>query len=152
MERDGYIYILENPSFPGWCKIGFTYNVQQRLAELNTETGVPYAFRVYATYKTPMHLADKYVHQIIDLLNPDLRTAETFGGKKRLREFYTMGAATAYKILMCIAEISGTKDRLELTYPNGKKKPCVEPQEQMLLAKSICNQNLFLKRNDPPQY
>lgn len=120
MEREGIIYILENPSFPGLCKIGFTYDIKKRLAELNSETGVPYAFRVYAIYKTKKELADKYIHQIIDILNPDLRTTESYKGKTRVREFYAMGALRAYSILECIAEVSGTQNCLKLTHPDGR--------------------------------
>ena len=32
----GYIYVLTNPSFPQYVKIGFATDVKQRLAELKT--------------------------------------------------------------------------------------------------------------------
>ena len=47
----GYIYILTNPSFPQYVKIGYATDVKQRLDELNRSTAVPFAFRVYATYE-----------------------------------------------------------------------------------------------------
>ena len=43
----GYIYILTNPSFPQYVKIGYATDVKQRLDELNRSTAVPFAFRVY---------------------------------------------------------------------------------------------------------
>lgn len=147
MEREGIIYILENPSFPGLCKIGFTYNIRNRLAELNSETGVPYAFRVYAIYKTKKTLADKYIHQIIDTLNPDLRTAESFGGKRRLREFYAIGASTAYSILECIAEVSGTRHCLKLTRPDGRI--LYHPND---IDKDSSDKSEYFRRVPPPEY
>lgn len=37
----GYIYILTNPSFPQYVKIGYATGVKQRLAELSCSTAVP---------------------------------------------------------------------------------------------------------------
>lgn len=42
----GVIYILTNPSFPQYVKIGYATDVKQRLDELNRSTAVPFAFRV----------------------------------------------------------------------------------------------------------
>lgn len=33
-EKKGYIYILTNPSFSEWVKIGYAEDVQQRVAQL----------------------------------------------------------------------------------------------------------------------
>ena len=71
----GYIYILTNPSFPGYVKIGYADNVEARLRQLNSTECTPFAFRVYATYEVPARLADKGVHSIIDSLNPVLRSS-----------------------------------------------------------------------------
>lgn len=38
----GYIYILTNPSFPEYLKIGYAADVKQRLEELNRSTAVPF--------------------------------------------------------------------------------------------------------------
>lgn len=72
----GYIYILTNPSFPQYGKLGYATDVKQRLAELNRSTAVPFAFRVYATYEVDSALSDKKLNSILDKLNPDLRSAE----------------------------------------------------------------------------
>lgn len=66
----GYIYILPNPSFPQYGKIGYATDVKQRLAELNRSTAVPFAFRVYATYEVDSALSDKKLHSILGKLNP----------------------------------------------------------------------------------
>ena len=86
----GYIYILTNPSFPQYVKIGYAADVKQRLDELNRSSAVPFAFRVYATYEVDSALSDKKLHTILDKLNPELRSMEEIDGKKRIREFYAM--------------------------------------------------------------
>ena len=109
----GYIYILTNPSFPEYVKIGYAADVKQRLDELNRSTAVPFAFRVYATYEVDSALSDKKLHTILDKLNPELRSREEIDGKKRIREFYAMTPEDAYSILEAIAEINGYKHRLK---------------------------------------
>lgn len=44
----GYIYILTNPSFPQYVKIGYADDVESRLNQLNRSECVPFAFRIYA--------------------------------------------------------------------------------------------------------
>lgn len=51
MENKGYIYILTNPSFKEYVKIGYADNVENRLRQLNNSECTPFAFRVYATYE-----------------------------------------------------------------------------------------------------
>ena len=95
----GYIYILTNPSFPDYVKIGYADDVNKRLQQLNRSECVPFAFRVFATYEVSSRLSDVKIHEIIDRLNPDLRAIENFDGKKRVREFYAMTAEDAYGLL-----------------------------------------------------
>lgn len=111
---DGVIYILTNPSFENYVKIGFAKDVERRLKELNRSECIPFAFRVYATYEVDSNLSDKKIHAIIDKLNPDLRAIETFNGQKRTREFYAMTPEDAYSILEAIAEIHNRVDKLKL--------------------------------------
>ena len=75
---------------------------------------------MYATYEVDKELGDKKVHNIIDSLNPNLRAIEQFDGKKKKKEFYLMTAEDAYALLVNIAEISGTLDRLHRVSPTGK--------------------------------
>lgn len=44
------LYILTNPSFPEYVKIGYTQDIKKRLEKLNKSKCTPFAFRVYATY------------------------------------------------------------------------------------------------------
>ncbi len=50
----GVIYILTNPSFPQYIKIGFAKDVKKRLDSLNSSSAIPFAFRIYATYEVEM--------------------------------------------------------------------------------------------------
>lgn len=118
-KKTGVIYILTNPSFPDYVKIGYANNIETRLKQLNRSETIPFAFRVYAVYKVESALTDKELHKLIDKLNPDLRTIENFDGKERVKEFYAMSAEDAYSLLECIAKISGTLDRLQRLTPEG---------------------------------
>ena len=115
----GVIYILTNPSFTDYIKIGYASNIERRLKELNRSETIPFAFRVYAIYEVDSKLTDKELHNLIDTLNPDLRAIETFDGKARVKEFYAMSAEDAYGLLESIAKISGTTDRLKRLTPEG---------------------------------
>lgn len=118
-EKQGVIYILTNPSFLDYIKIGYADDMEKRLKQLNRSETIPFAFRVYATYSVNSRLTDRELHRLIDTLNPDLRTIETFDGKERVKEFYAMSAEDAYELLSCIAKISGTEDRLQRMQPEG---------------------------------
>ena len=127
----GCIYILTNPSFPAYVKIGYADDVNKRLAQLNRSECVPFAFRIYATYEVSSRLSDKKIHEIIDKLNPDLRTIENFEGKKRIREFYAMSKEDAYALLKSIAEINGMEDNLKLITPNKEEQNAEELADEI---------------------
>ena len=118
MENKGVIYILTNPSFPDYVKIGYADDIDKRLKQLNRSECIPFAFRVYATYEVNSRLSDLKLHSIIDKLNPDLRSIDDFNGQKRVREFYAMKPEEAFAILEAMAEIHDCKDKLKLIAPN----------------------------------
>lgn len=130
-DSKGYIYILTNPSFPDYVKIGYADNVEERLAQLNRSECTPFAFRVYATYEVGARLTDLKIHNVIDKLNPTLRSIDTVKGKKRVREFYAMSREDAYSLLEAIAEINGMEDKLKLW------KETEEEKEQEQIAGEI---------------
>ncbi len=132
---EGFIYILTNPSFPQYVKIGYATDVKQRLDDLNRSTAIPFAFRVYATYEVDSTLSDKKLHSILDKLNPELRSTEEIDGKRRIREFYAMSPEDAYSILDAIAEINGYSHRLK------KWKASVTEQREEALAQEINEQH-----------
>lgn len=127
----GVIYILTNPSFPQFVKIGYADNLKRRMGELNASAALPYAFRAYAVYETDERLTDKALHELIDRLNPDLRTIETFDGKTRTKEFFEMSAEDAYSILDAVARISGTAGRLHKVTPTGEELKEEQEAEQV---------------------
>ena len=127
----GHIYIMTNPSFEEYVKIGYAKDAKQRLEDLNRSSAVPFAFRIYATYEVDSELSDKKLHSILDKLNPDLRSTEEINGKKRVREFYAMTPEDAYAILEAIAEINGYKHRLK------KWKATTEEQKAEAVAQEI---------------
>ena len=118
MKTNGVIYILTNPSFPEYVKIGYADDIEKRLSQLNRSECIPFAFRVYATYEVNSRLSDLKIHSIIDKLNPNLRSIDNFNGQKRVREFYAMPPEDAYSILEAIAEIHGCADKLKLANPS----------------------------------
>ena len=130
-DTTGYIYIMTNPSFKEYVKIGYAKDVQQRLDELNRSSAVPFAFRVYATYEVDSALSDKKLHAILDKINPDLRSMEEVDDKKRVQEFYAMTPEDAYAILEAIAEINNYKNRLK------KWKATAEEQKDEEIAQEI---------------
>lgn len=130
-EKTGVIYILTNPSFPEYVKIGYADDINKRLSQLNRSECIPFAFRVYATYEVPSRLSDLKIHSIIDKLNPDLRSVESFNGKKRVREFYAMSPEDAYSILEAIAEIHGCGDKLKLIAMSEEEKTAEQTAQEI---------------------
>ena len=101
-----FIYIMTNPAYPGYVKIGATQrDVESRRKELSSQTGVMFNFEIYATYQTKGNLQDKNFHRIIDKLNPTLRA-------NKKREFYKMEPEAALDLLMAIAEIAGDTENV----------------------------------------
>lgn len=121
MKEQGVIYILTNPSFPEYVKIGYADNVDKRLKELNRSECIPFAFRLYAYYQVDTRLSDLKIHEMIDKLNPNLRSIDFIEGKKRVREFYTMSAEEAYSLLESIATINGLEKYLHKVKPTDKE-------------------------------
>lgn len=127
-----YIYILTNPSFPSFVKIGYADDVQKRVKQLNDSTAVPFEFQIYATYEVEKRCGDHEIHKLIDSLNPDLRAVQAReNGKLRKREFYAIPAEEAYQLLVSIAKISGTTDKLK------KKATSKEGNEEKAYAEAI---------------
>lgn len=136
-ENIGYIYILTNPSFPDYVKIGYADNVEKRLEQLNRSECVPFAFRLYAYYRVATRLTDMKLHNMIDKLNPNLRAIDDFNGKKRVREFYAMEAHDAYSILETIAEINGLKDNLVLVEATADQIANEETANEIRTKRSV---------------
>ena len=87
MEKVEVVYILTNPSFPEYVKIGYADDVKRRLKELNRSECIPFAFRLFAYYEVSNRLSDTKIHEIIDRLNPNLRSIDELKGRKELENF-----------------------------------------------------------------
>ena len=131
MDKAGVIYLLTNPSFPEYVKIGYADDIDKRLQQLNRSECIPFAFRVYATYEVNSRLSDLKIHSIIDKLNPNLRSIENFNGKQRVREFYAMSPEDAYSILEAIAEIHGCADKLKRIAMDEAQKQAEETAQEI---------------------
>ena len=139
----GVIYILKNPSFPDYIKIGYADNIENRLQQLNNSECTPFAFRVYATYEVESRLSDLKIHAIIDKLNPNLRSIDNYNGKKRVREFYAMPAEDAYSILEAIAEIHNCTDRLKKWELSQEELQAEKIAEEVNLEKQARSANFL---------
>lgn len=142
-EAKGCIYVLTNPSFPDYVKIGYADDVNKRLKELNRSECVPFSFRLYGYYLVPKKLTDLALHKIIDKLNPDLRSIENIDGKQRKREFYAISAEDAFALLEGIAEIHGLEHNLVLC----KKTKKEEKEEEIAEEESEYSEEKFLSKN-----
>lgn len=125
--KKGYIYIMTNRSFKEeLVKIGYATDVEARRKQLSS-TALPYEYETFATYETNSKLTDKQLHHLIDDLNPELRV-------RKEREFYKMSPEKAYEMILSIASISGTLDKVK---DKDNIPDCSEPD------------NPFVKNNDP---
>lgn len=136
-KREGVIYILTNPSFPQYVKIGYADDINKRLEQLNRSECIPFAFRLYAYYEVSERLTDIKLHEMIDKLNPNLRSIDEFNGKKRVREFYAMDAHDAYSILETIATLSGSKNSLHLVEPTTNDLKNEEEATEIRFKKKV---------------
>lgn len=126
-DNGGYIYVLTNPSFPEYVKIGYADNVDERVAQLNRTECTPFAFKKYAVLHVASRLADKNVHRLIDKFKPELRAKENVNGKMRIREFFAMSAKEAVEILDTIGSIYGeTPIIFEQTIEEKKEEQIAE--------------------------
>lgn len=57
MENSGVIYILTNPSFPEYVKIGYADDIKKRLKQLNRSECIPFAF----VFMQPVKLTLNYL-------------------------------------------------------------------------------------------
>ena len=137
MTKSGVIYILTNPSFPDYVKIGYADDVDKRLEQLNRSECIPFAFRLYAYYEVSSRLTDMKLHSMIDKLNPSLRSIDEFNGKKRVREFYAMKPHDAYSILETVAELNGLQDNLHLVQPTEEDIKSEEEATEIRMKKPV---------------
>ena len=140
-EEKGYVYILTNPSFPDYVKIGYADDVEERVCVLNSRDCTPFAFRIYATMEVDSRLKDKAVHRIIDRLAPDKRSIDNIDGKIRVREFYAMEPEFAFDLLCEIADVFGFRDRVKKW--NKTKEEKADEKTAATISKLAKNRHHF---------
>ena len=99
MEKQGYVYILTNPSFKeDWVKIGMSaVSVEQRVKQLDG-TAVPLPFEIYATMRTSKYQeAEKLIHNFISMFT-NLRIRDN-------REFFNVKPEKALEIFKQVAKV-----------------------------------------------
>ena len=119
MKKEGFVYILTNPSFrEDWVKIGKSSRPGDIRSKELDNTAVPLPFEIFATLKTVKYSeVEKLVHKMIDRLT-DLRIRQN-------REFFNVDPQVALDILRDIAK---TLDDGEVTvYRNNKPVKDDEP-------------------------
>lgn len=122
MKELGYIYVLTNPCFKEYVKIGYSKDPVARVNKINQAETVPFSYRIVCTLATERTAADLVLHKLIDQLAPNARCSEIVNGKERKKEFYEMSPEDACSILCSIAQISGYEDRLKIYEPNEYQK------------------------------
>lgn len=97
MNDNGLVYVLTNPSMPGYIKIGFTNNLKKRLKDLDT-TGVARPFEPYMTVSTKKYRdLEKVIHHELDKLT-EARTRSN-------REFFEMDPIIAGDLLQNLSTL-----------------------------------------------
>lgn len=98
--KEGSIYIMLNPSFPGWVKVGMAVDAEDRIKHFQTSS--PYRdYKLVKSYKvTDRRAAETEAHKAL-----------TVEGRGRRGEWFYMGAVVAVEELDKLFE---TGEQLEL--------------------------------------
>ena len=64
--KEGQVYIIVNPAFPSWCKIGMAVDAEDRLKQYQTSS--PYRdYKLIATYDaSDRRKAEKFAHELLE--------------------------------------------------------------------------------------
>lgn len=82
----GYLYVITNPAWPGWCKIGRTTNIRSRLR----------------TYQTGSPLRDYHLHYhrwVRDVVAAEEVLKNTFKGTEKTHEWHRLHPDDAANLL-----------------------------------------------------
>lgn len=109
----GCIYVATNPSFSEHVKIGYAQDLAVKINQLNQNEFLPFPFVVLTAYYTDAITSDQEVYQLIDSLRPQTHTASRENESMRKKGFYAMTPSEAVNLFMCIANLTGTTDKLQ---------------------------------------
>ena len=117
----GYIYILTNPAYPGYSKIGYTsMDVFERAKGMSKVSGILYDFEVYAYYQTDAKLNNKEVCGIFEDLLPNLN------GKER-RGFFKEDPRKFFDVLLMVSKLDGRRG--SLVFVGNDQEPVQGPKK-----------------------
>ena len=82
--KSGFIYIMHNPAFPGWVKVGMAIDAEDRIKQF--QTGSPYRnYSLVKSYKVAdRRTAESKAHEVL-----------TVEGRGRRGEWFYMGSSVA---------------------------------------------------------
>ena len=64
--KEGFVYVMSNPSMPNLYKVGFTCNLKKRLYDLNSYSSTPTPFKVvYAAKVDDAEADEKLAHSAL---------------------------------------------------------------------------------------
>jgi len=100
-----------------------SYNINERLAELNRPENIPLSFRAYAVYEVDNpHEVEKHIHNLFDAIDESLHAREELAnGKIRQREFFRISEEKAFKVLESVSLLRGDRDNLKRVLPNEEE-------------------------------
>lgn len=105
----GFVYILANPCFPKWLKIGRAKDWRERIRTLNT--AVPEDFSPVATLETErMELVESGIHRMLKI---------SHGDRAAKKEFFRLEHKKAVDTLLEVALLRGEAGGL-VEYLNGE--------------------------------
>ena len=122
------IYVLTNPLYAGYVKIGYATDLNARLASLNT--GMLQNFKVYCVYQTDVKNSDLEFHKIITDLVPILRAKVVNGQKIQDKEFFKFEPEQVYVLFLHIAKMTNTEDKLHKIQEENKEKSSTIQKKQ----------------------
>lgn len=94
--RPGYVYVMANPSLPGWHKVGHTHRPPHRRAAELSRTAVPTAFDVaFAKFFWDAPAAELSVHA---------RLTKVTGRAGRRKEFFNLPLETARSVVVSLQD------------------------------------------------
>jgi len=96
LSRPGYVYVMANPSLPGWHKVGHTHRPPHRRAAELSRTAVPTAFDVaFAKFFWDAPAAEHSVHD---------RLTRVAGRAGRRKEFFNLPLETARSVVVNLVD------------------------------------------------
>ena len=87
-KKEGYIYVLVNPNFENWVKIGMAEDVAKRLSQFNTAYPERDGKMVYSVKVSNMRKAEKQAHRVAKKI-----------AKRTENEWFTLTIGQAIDIL-----------------------------------------------------